>query len=39
LIPGLNIFTITPEYLTSGYYTLRITGKSTHKVARVVKIE
>jgi hypothetical protein len=39
LLPGLNIFTITPEELRTGFYTVRITGKATFKTARVVKIE
>jgi hypothetical protein len=39
LVPGLNSFTITPDVLTTGFYTLRITGKTTLKAARIIKIE
>ena len=39
LVPGLNTFTITPEGLANAFYTIRITGKTTLKVARIVKIE
>jgi hypothetical protein len=39
MVPGLNSFTITPEGLRTGFYTIKITGKATLKAARVVKIE
>jgi hypothetical protein len=39
LVPGLNSFTITPEILPTGFYTIIIKGKTTFKAARVVKIE
>ena len=39
MVPGLNSFTITPDDLTTGFYTLKITGKTTSKAARIIKIE
>jgi hypothetical protein len=39
ILPGLNIFTIAPVELRTGLYTVRITGMTTFKTARVVKIE
>ena len=37
--PGENIFTISPDVLPSGFYTLRITGRTTLKAVRIVKSE
>jgi hypothetical protein len=39
IVPGSNSFTLSPENIPTGFYTLRITGKSTLKAARIVKIE
>jgi Peptidase family C25/Propeptide_C25/Peptidase family C25, C terminal ig-like domain len=39
LVPGLNSFTITPDALTTGFYILEITGKTTLKASRIIKIE
>ncbi len=39
IMPGLNVLTISPEELRTGFYTLRITGRTVIRTARVVKIE
>jgi hypothetical protein len=39
LVPGTNSFTIGPESLPTGFYTLRISGRKTMKAARIIKIE
>ena len=39
MVPGLNSFIITPQRLPTGFYTIRITGKTTLKAARIIKIE
>jgi hypothetical protein len=39
ILPGLNSFIITPESLPAGFYTIRITGKTTLKASRIIKIE
>jgi hypothetical protein len=39
LVPGINFVTITPETLRTGFYTLMISGKTTMKAARIIKIE
>lgn len=39
LVPGLNSITITPDLLSTGFYTLKISGKTTLKAARIIKIE
>jgi hypothetical protein len=39
IVPGSNTFTLSPENIPTGFYTLRITGKSTLKAARIIKIE
>jgi hypothetical protein len=39
LMPGLNSFNITPEGLASGFYSIRIKGKTILKAARIIKIK
>lgn len=39
IVPGTNSLTVYPEGLLPGLYTLRITGKTTLKAARIIKIE
>ncbi len=39
IIPGPNSITITPDRLTSGFYTLKISGKSIFRIARIIKIQ
>ena len=38
LIPGLNSITISPQELPDGFYTIKVLGKTTFRVARSVKI-
>jgi hypothetical protein len=38
IIPGNNILTIDPAWLSDGYYTLKISGKSISRIARIIKI-
>jgi hypothetical protein len=38
VVPGENIFTVSPGNLPSGFYSLKIQGKSILKAARIVKI-
>jgi hypothetical protein len=37
LVPGENILTITPGNIPPGFYTMRITGKTILKAARLIK--
>jgi hypothetical protein len=39
IVPGINSVIVYPDGLLPGLYTLRITGKSTLKAARIIKIE
>jgi len=39
LIPGDNVITITPGDITSGYYTLRIKGKTISVAVRLIKTD
>jgi hypothetical protein len=39
VFPGLNVYTISPEDLGPGFYTVRIKGKTIFRTIRVVKIE
>jgi hypothetical protein len=39
LIPGLNTFTISPQGLPDGFYTIKVSGKTTVRVAHAVKIK
>jgi hypothetical protein len=39
ILPGSNSYTITPDGLPPGFYTIRISGRKTLKAARIVKMD
>jgi hypothetical protein len=39
LLPGLNLIQVDPGRLSSGAYSLRISGKTIFRAARIIKIE